>query len=57
MAEQLKHFFNEQLVRSIASELARVHRPFRQDLFVGACMSGLADLELTGRGWRIADAL
>src|SRR5262245_51092815 len=57
MAEALKHFFNEQLVRSIADELRRAHSPFRKGAFVSACMAGLEDLELIARGWHIAEAM
>lgn len=57
MAEQLKHFFSERVVRSIASDLRRAHPPFRERTFVDACMTGLAELELTARAWHIADAM
>jgi 3-methyladenine DNA glycosylase AlkC len=57
MAEPLKHFFNEAIVRSIASDLRRVHATFRERAFVQACVTGLADLELTARGWHVAEAL
>ena len=57
MAEQLKHFFNEELVRSIASELGRAYAPLRQIAFVDSCMAGLAELELVARGAHIADVM
>lgn len=57
MAEPLKHFFNEQLVRSIADELRRAHPPLRKGPFVAACMNGLADLELIARAWHIAEVM
>jgi 3-methyladenine DNA glycosylase AlkC len=57
VAEQLRHFFGEQVVRSTASDLSRVCPPFRKRAFVDACMTGLADLELTPRAWHIADAM
>ncbi|WP_119301450.1 DNA alkylation repair protein [Dongia deserti] len=57
MAEQLKHFFNEQLVRSIADELRRAYPSLRKDRFVAACMKGLTDLELIARGWHIAEVM
>jgi 3-methyladenine DNA glycosylase AlkC len=57
MAEKLKHFFNEALVRSIAGELRRAHPSLRERPFVDACMTGLGGLELTGRGWHIAEVM
>lgn len=57
MAEPLKHFFNEPLVRGIADELRRAHPPLRKAPFVASCMSGLSDLALIARGWRIADVM
>lgn len=57
MVEKLKHFFSERIVRSTASDLRRVHPAFRERPFVGACMTGLSDLELTARAWHIADVM
>lgn len=57
MAEQLKHFFNEQLVRSIARDLRRAHSAFRERPFVEACTAKLGGLELTARAWHIADVM
>lgn len=57
MAEQLKHFFNERVVRSIARDLHRVHPSFRKRRFIDASMAGLSGLELTARAWHIADGL
>jgi len=57
MAEQLKHFFGEQLVRAIAAELSRVHPPFRKRPFVDQCMTKLDGLELTARAGHIADVM
>ncbi len=57
MAEKLKHFFSEEVVCSIASEMCRVHSSFRKRPFVDACMAGLDDLELTTRAWHIADVM
>lgn len=57
MAEPLKHFFNEQLIRSIADELRRAHPPLRKGPFVAGCMNGLADLELMARAWHIAEII
>ncbi len=57
MAEKLKHFFSEQVVRSIASDLRRAQPSFREPPFVGACLTRLASLELTARAWHVADAM
>jgi hypothetical protein len=57
VAEKLKHFFSERIVRSIASDVHRVHPAFGERGFVGACMTGLSSLELTARAWHVADAL
>jgi 3-methyladenine DNA glycosylase AlkC len=57
MAEQLKHFFNKELVRSIAHEIGRAYAPLRQSAFVDSCMDGLAQLELIARGAHIADVM
>lgn len=57
MAEKLKHFFDESVVRSIASDLRRAHSSFRQRAFASACSSKLARLELTARAWHVADVM
>lgn len=57
MAEKLKHFFDESVVRSIASDLRRAHSSFRRRAFVSACSRKLARLELTARAWHVADAM
>jgi 3-methyladenine DNA glycosylase AlkC len=57
MAEQLKHFFNEEVIRSIADALRRAHRRFPQRAFVTACLTGLDALELTARARHIAKAM
>lgn len=57
MADQLKHFFDEGVVRSIASDLSRACPAFRADEFTCACMAGLAELELTARARHIAGAM
>jgi 3-methyladenine DNA glycosylase AlkC len=57
VAEQLKHFFNEPVVRAIAADLRRAWPPFRERAFVAACLAGLGELELTARGWHIAEAM
>jgi 3-methyladenine DNA glycosylase AlkC len=57
MAAQLKHFYDERIVRSIASDLLAVYPPFPAEAFVAACLRGLTDLELTPRAWHIASAM
>jgi 3-methyladenine DNA glycosylase AlkC len=57
VATQLKHFFNEEIVRAIARDLRRADPAFRSERFVRQCMTGLAERELIARGWHIADAL
>ncbi len=57
MPEQLKHFFDERIVRSIADDLARVHGGFDRAAFVRECLEGLHRLELTERGRHIAEAM
>ena len=57
MAEPLKHFFNEQLVRSIADDLHRAYPPLRERRFVAACLIGLDELALIARGWWIAEMM
>lgn len=57
MAEPLKHFFNERLIRGIADELRRAYPPLRKAPFVASCMSGLTDLALIARGWHIAEVM
>ena len=57
MPEQLKNFFDRRVVESIAGDLARVHKPFDRAAFVRECLDGLDRLELTGRGWHIAEAM
>jgi len=57
MAEPLKHFFSEGIVRVIAADLHRVYPAFPERRFVEDCMTGLDDLALLARGWRIAEAL
>ena len=56
MAEPLKNFYNDRLVRSLAKDLAKVS-DIDERSFVGACVKGLAQLELTPRAWHIAEVL
>jgi len=57
MADQLKHFFDSELVRSIARDLHGAYPAFRKRAFADQCMAGLGDLELLARGWHIAEAM
>lgn len=57
MAEKLKHFFDEPLVRSIAGDLRRADPSFRQRAFVAACTKKLRRLELTARASHVADVM
>lgn len=57
MAEPLKHSINASVVRSLGRELARAQPTFPERAFVRTCRKGLDSLELTARGWHIAEAL
>lgn len=57
MAAPLKDFFDERLVRRIASTITPVHRSFPVEAFVTKATTGLSRLELLDRGKHIADAL
>jgi 3-methyladenine DNA glycosylase AlkC len=57
LADKLKHFFSEEVVRGIAGDLRRAHAPFRERDFVALSLAGLDGLELVARGWHIAEAM
>lgn len=57
MAEKLKHFFSAQVVRSIASDLHRAYPSFPERSFLDACVAKLDGLELTARGWHVAEVM
>ncbi len=57
MADKLKDFFNEGIVRDIANDLHRVYPELRTKTFVSACMKGLSKLELTERARHIAEVM
>jgi 3-methyladenine DNA glycosylase AlkC len=57
MAEQLKNFFDAEVVRSIARDLHGAYPAFRKRAFTDQCMAGLGDLELLARGWHIAEVM
>lgn len=57
MAPKLKDYFDRGVVVSIARELRSAHHAFEEAAFVRECMKGLEALELTARGWHVADAM
>jgi len=57
MADRLKDFFDEGVVRSIARDLRSAHAELDERAFVAACMKDLAALELTARGGRVAEVM
>lgn len=57
MAAPLKDFFDERLVRRIASTIKPVYSGFSEEAFVSEATTGLSKLELLDRGKHIADAL
>lgn len=54
MADELRTFFNEALIRDIARDLKRVYPALKDTVFVAECLDGLAPLSLTGRAAHIA---
>ena len=54
---KLKDFFNAGLVREIASNISRACPDFDAAGFVRVGLDGLDHLELTQRGWHLAEAL
>lgn len=57
MAAPLKDFFDERLVRRLASSIQPVHPEFPLETFVAEATSGLSKLELLDRGKHVAAAL
>jgi 3-methyladenine DNA glycosylase AlkC len=57
MAPELRDFFDETVVRSIAADLRRAWPPFRARRFIAECLDGLAPLSLTDRAAHIAKAM
>ena len=57
MAEPLKTFFSNELVRRLARDIARVHAGFPVRAFTNDACRGLDALELLDRGRQIAGAL
>src|SRR5687768_6594261 len=56
-APKLKDLFDEALIRELADELAQAVPGFDAPSFARSSLDGLDALELTGRAWRIAEAL
>ena len=57
MAEKLKDFFDEGIVRGIARDLRRDHRALDEESFVAECLGSFADLTLTQRGRHVAEVM
>src|SRR5687768_2900214 len=57
MPDKLKHFFDENLIRSIASDLKRVYPAFDAKAFVTGCVSRIDRLELVARAAHIAEVM
>lgn len=57
MAASLKTLFDERVVRFIAQELRAAQRNFDERAFVRQCLAGLDELELTARGWHVAEIM
>lgn len=56
-APKLKDYFSANLVREIASDFSRADADFDSTGFVKAGLNGLDRLELTQRGWHLAEVL
>jgi 3-methyladenine DNA glycosylase AlkC len=54
MADELRTFFNDALIREIARDLKRAYPALKERAFVAECLDGLAPLSLTGRAAHIA---
>jgi 3-methyladenine DNA glycosylase AlkC len=57
MAPKLKDFFDEGIVRSIATDIQAAHPRFDAGSFIETSLSGLTKLELTARGAHVAEAM
>jgi 3-methyladenine DNA glycosylase AlkC len=57
MADKLKHYFDEKLIRAIAKDLQRARPAFDVRAFVAECVSGLGRLELVARAAHIAEVM
>ncbi len=57
MAEPLKNHFGADVPARIAAMITAVHADFPADAFVADSLEGYEPLELTQRGWQIAEAL
>lgn len=57
MAEQLRHFYDGRIVRSIARDLRRVYTRFDTADFSRECLAALDELSLTERAAHIAEVM
>lgn len=57
MAEPLKNFFDAKVVRAIGEQLAVGFPKLDVGKFCKRCLTGLDELELTARGWHIAEVM
>jgi 3-methyladenine DNA glycosylase AlkC len=57
MPFDLKSFFNPRTIAEIAAQLQKAHPAFAQKRFIADCLKGLDALELTARGWHIAEVM
>lgn len=57
VAEPLKNFFDENVVRRLAQSLRSAGADLDERAFVRDGFRGLANLELTGRGWHLAETM
>jgi 3-methyladenine DNA glycosylase AlkC len=57
MAEALKHFFDERLIRSIGASFQELVPGWKTRRFVKECLDGLDELELIARGRRVAEVM
>jgi 3-methyladenine DNA glycosylase AlkC len=57
MGAELRHFFDERVIGSVAADLRRAHPSLDRDAFVEECLDGLGELPLLARAWRIAEVM
>ena len=57
MADTLKSYFNERMIRSIAADLKRAHPALDLKRFVRECLAGIEEMELTQRGAHVAEVM
>ncbi len=57
MAEALKDFYNKDLIKRLANDVARAHKGFNKQVFIQRAQRGLDKLELLARAQHIKNAL